>query len=136
LRRVVAMLNMRQVTLPRTHRSICFLVATMAVAGALAGCLGEDQGQGVTIWNRTSASLDVNYRRIVGATEMEDLVMTIPSGQRVIVVGPHQAEGECIRGTLVAMQDGQSIAQLSQPCRGADWVITRPELFPSTEPPS
>ena len=57
----------------------------------------------MTIWNQTSATVDVKYRRLVGTTEMEDPVMTIPSGQRVTVVGLHQAEGECIRGTLVAV---------------------------------
>ena len=86
----------------------------------------EDLEEGMTIWNRTSATVDVNYRRIVGTTEMEDLVMTIPSGQRVIIPGLHQAEGECIRGTLLAIQDGRSIATLAQPCRGAAWVITDP----------
>ena len=44
--------------------------------------------------------------------------MTIASGQRVIIPGLHRAEGECLRGTLIAIQNGRSIATLSQPCRG------------------
>ena len=90
----------------------------------------------MTILNQTSATVDVTYRRIVGTTEMEDPVMTVPSGQRVSVVGLHQAEGECIRGTLVAIQGGRTIATLSQPCRGTEWVITQPEVSPSSGPPS
>jgi hypothetical protein len=121
---------------PRARRSIFVLVvATVTVAGALAGCMREDQGQGMTIWNRTSATVEVNYRRIVGTVEMADLVMEIPSNQRVIVVSLHQAEGECIRGTLLAIQDGRTIAALSQPCQGAQWVITDPEGSPSSLSP-
>ncbi len=90
----------------------------------------------MTIWNQTSATVDVNYRRIVGTTEMEDPVMTVPPGQRVNVVGLHQAEGKCIRGTLVAILDGRTIATLSQPCRGVEWVITSPEMSVSRVSPS
>jgi hypothetical protein len=121
----------------RARRSIFVLVAAVAMAGALAGCMREDQGgEGMTIWNQTSATVDVNYRRTVGTTEIEDLIMTVPSGQRVNAVGPHQAEGECIRGTLVAILDGRTIATLSQPCRGAEWVIKEPEVPPSPAPSS
>jgi hypothetical protein len=136
LRWVVEMLNMPQVTLARIRCLIFVLVATVTVAAALGGCMREDQGEGMTIWNRTSATVEVDYRRVVGTTEMEDPVMTIPSGQRVVVVGLYQAEGECLRGTLVATQDGRTMATLSQPCRGTEWEITQPEVSPSAVPPS
>lgn len=122
----------------RPWKSILALVAAVAVTVAIGGCvLGEDVGEGMTIWNRTSAPIDVNYRRIVGTTEMEDPVMTIASGQRVIIPGLHQAEGECLRGTLIAIQNGRSIATLSQPCRGTAWEITGPLVSlsaPTTTP--
>jgi hypothetical protein len=105
------------------------------VAGTLTGCMREDQGPGMTIWNQTSASVVVNYRRIVGTTEMETLVMEIAPNQRVIIPGLHQAEGTCIRGTLLAIQGGRTIATLSQPCERTEWVITDPDASPSSQSP-
>jgi hypothetical protein len=107
------------------------LLAIVVLAGAFAGCLREDQNPGMTIWNRTAASVTVNYRRVVGTTEMESLVMEISSGQRVIIPGLHQAEGDCIRGTLIAIQTGRTIATLSKPCQGAAWEITGPDATSS-----
>jgi hypothetical protein len=120
---------------PRAWTSIFVLVAAVMAAWALAGCMREVQGEGMTIWNRTSATVVVNYRRIVGTTEMETLVMEIAPNQRVIVGGLHQTEGRCIRGTLLAIQDGRTIATLSQPCQGVDWVISDAEASPASQSP-
>ncbi len=102
----------------------------VVLAFLVSGCnllpMAEDQGRGMTIWNRTAKSVQIEYRRVVGTREQEDPVMEVAPNQRVIVVGLHQAEGACLRGTLLATQDGRTIATLPQPCQGAEWVIPGP----------
>lgn len=101
------------------------LAVLLAIVAAGCGLLpmAEDQGHGMTILNLTSKAIRVDYRRVVGAAEMEDLVTEAVPNQRVIIVGLHQAEGKCLRGTLIAIQDGRTIATLAQPCEGTEWVI-------------
>jgi hypothetical protein len=123
------------VTLARICRPILLLVATVTVAAALAGCTRGDPGQAMTIWNRTSAAVEVDYR-LEGTTAKGDSVATIAPGQRVDVFGLYVAGGDCIRGTLVATQDGREIGELPQPCRGTEWEITSPEMSVSTVPGS
>ena len=96
----------------------------------LSGCFGEDYGTpGMMIWNQTDAPVEVYYRRPMGPTEVEfeSLVQKVGANQGVSVIGPHQTEGPCLRGLLVAIQAGREIAALSQPCEGTEWFITPPD---------
>lgn len=114
---------------------VAILVVILAILASGCGLLpmAEDQGQGITIWNQTPKAVRVDYRRVVGTRERQDLVMEIAPNQRVTVVGLHQAEGTCLRGTLIAIQDGGTIATLAQPCEGTEWVIPAATSNPNNE---
>jgi hypothetical protein len=105
--------------------------AVLAAVCCLSGCFfGEDYGTpGMTISNETSEPVDVFYRRQMGPTPnvVEDLVVEIGPNRSLSVIGLHQTEGPCLRGTLIAVQDGREIATLAQPCEGDEWVITPPD---------
>jgi hypothetical protein len=104
------------------------ILAAFAAFCALTGCFAENYGtDGMRIWNRSSADVQVSYRRDIGGREVEDPVIEIGPNQGVSVIGLHQTEGDCLRGTLIATQAGRTLATLSQPCEGAEWVITPPD---------
>ena len=44
----------------------------------------------------------------------------------------HQAEPGCLQGTLLAVQDGRTIATLSQPCEGTEWVVPAEASSPAS----
>lgn len=81
------------------------------------------------IWNQTDASIEVYYRRAMGPTDevVESLVQEVGANEGVTVIGLHQTEGPCLRGSLVAIQAESEIATLSQPCEGAEWFVTSPD---------
>ena len=104
------------------------VLTVLTVSTGLSGC--ENYGTpGMMIRNQTSASVEIIYRRPMGPTnvEVEDTLVDVGPSQGVTVIGPHQTEGPCLRGTLIAVQDGREIASLSQPCEGVEWVITPPD---------
>ncbi len=104
------------------------VLGVLVAIGGLTGC--EDYGTpGMTIRNETSAPIDIIYRRPMGPTnvEAEDVVAQVGADQGLTVIGLHQTEGPCLRGTLIAVQDGREIATLSQACEGAEWVIGPPD---------
>ncbi len=96
------------------------LVVVLAVL--VAGCWGEAQGREMTVLNQTSTTIQVKYRHQVGTVQSEDPVKDAGPGQRVTLF-LHQAEPGCLHGTLLAVQDGRTIATLSQPCEGTEWVV-------------
>jgi hypothetical protein len=75
------------------------------------------------ISNQTAAPVDVIYRRDIGGVETDAEAAHIGANQAITVIGLHQTEGPCLRGTLIALQDGREIATLSEPCEGTEWVI-------------
>lgn len=106
---------------------MAFALAVLTALCCLSGCFAEDYGTaGMTITNDTSGAVEVIYRRQVGPTPnlVDDRVAEIGPNQGQTVIGLHQTEGPCLRGTLVALQGGREIARLSQPCEGHEWVIT------------
>lgn len=108
--------------------SVIRALAVLTVLCCLSGC--EDYGTpGMTITNETSEPVQVIYRRQMGPTPnvVDDLVAEVGASQGQTIIGLHQTEAPCLRGTLVAIQDGREIATLSQPCEGDDWVITIPD---------
>jgi hypothetical protein len=98
------------------------LVVVLAILAA--GC--ESQGREMTVLNQTSKTIQINYRHQVwigtDTVDKEDAVKDAGPGQRVILF-LHRAEPGCLHGTLRAVQDGRTIAALSQPCEGTEWVI-------------
>jgi hypothetical protein len=105
-------------------------LAVLATVCCLSGCFFEDYGTpGMTISNETSEPVDVFYRRQMGPTPnlVEELVVEMGANRSLSVIGLHQTEGPCLRGTLIAVQDGREIATLAQPCEGDEWVITPPD---------
>ncbi len=102
----------------------------MAVVWTVSGGFAERYGtDGMMIWNKTSADIDVSYRRAMGneGVMAEDFVQNVGANRRVTVIGLHQTEGPCLRGTLIAVQGERTIATLSQACEGTEWVVTLPE---------
>lgn len=105
--------------------SIPRVLAVLISISCLSGCFSEDYGTpGMYIWNRTSAAVDVSYRRDIGGVETEDDVVHVAPNQRVLVIGLHQTEGPCLRGTVIAVHGERTVATLAQPCEGVEWIIT------------
>jgi hypothetical protein len=101
------------------------VLVTVACASCLSGCwFAEDYGaEGMFIRNDTASPVLVVYRP-AGADPIEQEVLELAAGSGATTLGVHQGrEEECAEGTLVAIQDGEEIATLSQPCDGSDWVI-------------
>lgn len=109
-------------------------VLALALAMLVTGCFGESYGTpGMQIWNQTSQAIDVIYRRQIGGVETDDDVVRVAPNQRVTVIGLHQTEGRCIRGTVIALHGDRIIATLAQPCEGTEWLVT--EGQPASLPP-
>ncbi len=87
----------------------------------------------MTVLNQTSKTIQINYRHQTGTgtVEKEDPVKDAGPGQRVILF-LHQAEPGCLQGTLLAVQDGRTIATLSQPCEGTEWVVPAEASSPAS----
>ena len=79
-----------------------------------------------------SKAVEIHHSRLVGTVYKDDLIIEIAANQRAVVRGLGLAKGECLRGTLIVIQDGRSIAAFGQPCDGTEWVIPAASASPAS----
>ena len=100
------------------------LAIALVLAAVVGGCFAESYGTpGMQIWNQTSEAIQVVYRRPMGGVDVDDDVVRVGPNQRLTVIGLHQTEGRCLRGTLIALRGHKVVATVAQPCEGATWVV-------------
>lgn len=113
-------------------RRVGLIPAIPVLLAGLAAC-SSDTGlpQPMTVVNQTGNPVVVT---IVGELDQyEELPMTLSGGGGIgLVAGPFHGAEPCMRGSLVATQDGKTIATNDHPCPGSRWEI----FGPSPESPT
>ena len=124
-------------TRPRLHvgtrRSIASVVGVALVAMLIAGCSSDMDGPTpMTIVNRTAGPVDVVlHETLSSGADAPTPIMTLPSGETRTLSGPFGGGGPCLRGNLIATQNGRTIATVEKPCEGSRWEINSAVVPPS-----
>lgn len=84
----------------------------------VAGCSDMDMAGPVTIVDQTSGAIDVTLHETSGQGPMH----TIARGEQYGFFA--SLLNSCMTGTLVATQDGRTIATIVKPCESSEWKIT------------
>jgi hypothetical protein len=93
------------------------------IALLVAGCSDMDAARPVTIVNLTTGPIEVAlHERSSAGVDHLTSPMTIPPGARQGFYGT--LLHSCMTGSLVATQDGRTVATIEKPCEGSRWEIT------------
>jgi hypothetical protein len=109
------------------------LVSAAIVAMLIAGCSSDmDTPTPMTIVNRTAGPVDVVlHETLSSGADSPTPIMTLPSGETRTLSGPFGGGGPCLRGDLVATQNGRTVATLEKPCEGSRWEISSAAASPA-----
>ncbi len=102
--------------------SVVMGVGLTALLGS--GCSDMNAARPVTIANQTAGPIDVTLHETSGegVDHPTTTVETIPRGATQGFYGP--LLHSCMTGSLVATEDGLTIATIDKPCEGSRWEIT------------
>lgn len=102
-------------------RVVRLIPSILMAALVVAGCSERGYPKPMTIVNTTERAAIVT---VVGqADTFDQLPLTVPAGGTGLLVDVFMIDGGCMRGTLVASQDGVEIGRNDQPCPGDRWAI-------------
>ena len=110
------------------------LTSCAAAAILAAACSSDlDLPAPMTVVNQTDRAVVVTI--VDEIDQYSELPMTLPGGGGLgMVAGPFHGPEPCMRGSLVATQDGRTIDRNDHPCPGSRWEIFGPSSVSSPTP--